>query len=203
MSSYPVTLDIEKPLSYSRTQVAVRLLLLVLLGLLGGSLGWLFLLLYVGLPVVAAVIVSQRGANVLLQQIAPKMIEMLHWILSLYAYFAFLTDVLPLSASPAEVRFSVNPSGTPTAGSALLRILTAVPSAFLFGLLICIGSFLWLWSLLRILFTKQMGEFSYDWMRALLRWQARLLVFMASLIEVYPPFALDLEGKMRPAHGPG
>jgi hypothetical protein len=50
----------------------------------------------------------------------------LHWVVAVSAYMWILTDKLSDS-----VRFDVEPSGTPTPGSALLRILTGIPSAFI------------------------------------------------------------------------
>ena len=35
----------------------------------------------------------------------------------------------------------------------------------------------------------------YNYLRGVLRWQARLLAYMASLVDEYPPFALDMESE--------
>jgi hypothetical protein len=57
--SFPVTLDVERPQKFDRLQVVLRLALLVVVGWIGHPVG----LLWLGLPLVAGVLVSQKGGQ--------------------------------------------------------------------------------------------------------------------------------------------
>jgi hypothetical protein len=53
-------LDVERPPAFERAHVFLRIALLILIGWIGHPLG----LLWLGIPVVAAVLVSQKGGQV-------------------------------------------------------------------------------------------------------------------------------------------
>jgi len=104
--------------------------------------GWIghpFGLLWLGVPVVAAILVSQKGGQPYLDEDGPMVTRVLGWILAVVAYLALLTDRLP-GGGEDPVRFEVERSGSPTAGSALLRILYAVPSLIVLALLVFVGA---------------------------------------------------------------
>src|SRR5262245_32741863 len=122
MGTYPVTFDVAaRPALWSRAQVAIRLLTLLILAILGVRLGWLFVLAYFALPLIAAVVLSRRGATGYFSDTAPGVEQAVAWLLGLFSYMAFLTDDLPRLREPG-VRFEVQRTGEPTVGSALWRI---------------------------------------------------------------------------------
>ncbi len=60
MTSYPVFFGVEQPPRYERAQLALRIVLVALFSLVGVTMGVLFGLLYLGLPLAAAVGLALR-----------------------------------------------------------------------------------------------------------------------------------------------
>jgi hypothetical protein len=50
-----------------------------------------------------------------------------------------------------------------------------------------------------VLVQENYADGLYDFQRGVLRWEARLLAYHSSLIEQYPPFALDTGPESSPA----
>ena len=96
--SFPVTFDVERPPVFQRAHVFLRVALLVVAGWIGHPFG----LLWLSLPVVAAVLVSQKGGQRYLDESGPTVTRVINWILDLVAYLALLTDRLPEAG--AELR---------------------------------------------------------------------------------------------------
>ena len=184
--SYPVALDLERPPAFQRAHVLLRVALLVVIGWIGHPLG----LLWVGIPVVAAILVSQKGGQRYLDENGPTVIRVLNWILDVTAYAALLTDRLP-GPGRHPVRFEVVRSGTPTPTSALLRILYAIPSLLVFAFLMFVGSIVWVVALVSVLVNERYPVGMWRFLRALLRWEACLFAYLASLVDPYPPFTLE------------
>jgi fatty acid desaturase len=149
------------------------------------------LILYLGFPVLAAVLISQKDGARYLTEDGPRVTGWLRAVVAVITYLGILTDRLPGSSEPA-VRFEVEPSGTPTPGSALLRILTAIPSAFILALLMFVSSIIWIIAAIWILIAETYPEPLYSFQRGIVRWTARLLAYLASLVDSYPPFSLDM-----------
>src|SRR5262245_30428034 len=126
----PVTFDIERPPAFQRVHVFLRLALLAVAGWIGHPLG----LLWLGIPVAAAILISRKGGRRYLEEDGPTLTRVLSWFLDLAVYLALLTDRLP-GEGEHPVRFEVERSGSPTVGSALLRILYAVPSVIVLAIL--------------------------------------------------------------------
>jgi len=72
-----------------------------------------------------------------------KVTGVLRWIVAVIAYLALLSDRLP-GRGEGTVRFEVERSGSPTVGSALLRILYAIPSLIVLAILGFVGAIVWL-----------------------------------------------------------
>jgi hypothetical protein len=195
MASYAATLDIAPPQKFNRVHVAIRVLIIVILGLLGGIIGWLYGAVYLGIPVAAAILVSQRGAERYLAEANENITKWLRYLLAFYAYMGLLTDRLPNEEPKETLHFEVATSGSPTAGSALLRIILAIPSGFVLGLLAIVGAILMLYAAIMVLIQETYPEGVYGFLRGILRWEARLLAYMASLVDEYPPFALDTQSE--------
>src|SRR6266498_1828977 len=184
--AFPVTLDVARPPAFQRAHVFLRVALLVVIGWIGHPIG----LLWLGLPVVAAILVSQKGGQRYLDENGPTVTRVLNWILDLVAYLALLTDELPGRAQH-PVRFQVDRSGSPTVGSTLLRVLYAIPSMIVLAILAFVGAIVWLIAVVLILVNESYPDSLWRFLLGLVRWEASLLAYLASLVDCYPPFTLE------------
>jgi len=50
---------------------------------------------------------------------------------------------------------------------------------------------LWIIAAIMVLIQENYPDSIYNFQRGVMRWEARLLVYHASLVDQYPPFALD------------
>jgi hypothetical protein len=191
-TDYPVTFDVVRPERFERTQVFLRILLLIIISIVTGAVGWIFGLVYLALPVLAAILVSNRGRERFIEEDGPRVSGWLRWLVAFYAYLLILTDRFPTERPGEIVRFEVRAGGSPTAGSALLRLIYSIPNAFVFLLLGIVSVAVWLIAAVMVLMRESYPEGLYNFQRGVLRWEARLLGYHASLVEEYPPFALDM-----------
>jgi len=100
--SFPVTCDVERPPSFQRAHVFLRIGVLVVIGWLGHPWG----LLWLGPPLVAAILIAQKGGRRYLDESGPTATRVLNWILDLVAYLALLTDeLLPRIAREGLARY--------------------------------------------------------------------------------------------------
>jgi hypothetical protein len=196
MRDYGVLFDTVQPERFDRAQVFVRVAIIIFFSILAGAFGWVLGLLYLGIPVLAAILISQKGADRYLAESGESMSRWLRYIVAFYAYLTLLTDRFPTGDSMVQeaIRFDINPSGAPTPGNALLRLVLALPSAVVLAILWLIGAVLVLIAGVSILLQETYPAGIYDFLRGLNRWQARLLAYLASLVEDYPPFSLDTGG---------
>lgn len=192
MIDYPVHYEVAHPPRYGRVQLLVRLLVLVVLGWVGLSFTAMFTLAYVLLPIVAAIRLGAVGLDEEeARQDRRRLVNAIHWFAAVCAWLGLTSDRLPL-ARPGEIaRLGVECSGRPTAGSALLRLVTGLPSALVFGLLAAIGVFVWLWGAVSVLLFARVGDGTFGYLVGLQRWIVRLLAYQASLVEAYPPFSFE------------
>jgi hypothetical protein len=79
--SDPVSFDLERPPVFRRVHVVLRVALLVLVSWIGHPFG----ILWLGLPVVAAIFILQRGGQRYLDQDGPKLTGVLGWIVAVLA----------------------------------------------------------------------------------------------------------------------
>lgn len=188
MSQYSVSFDVEHPPAFQRAHVFLRVALLIVLGWIGHPFG----LLWLGVPVVAAILVSQKGGDRYLDEDGPRVARVLGWVVAVIAYLALLTDDLP-GRGESGVRFEVERSGSPTVGSALLRILYAIPSLIVLALLFLVGSIVWLLAVVLVLINERYPESVWRFLCGIVRWEANVLAYLASLTDRYPPFALEAD----------
>lgn len=189
-ADYPVIFNVSKPEKFDRVQLALRLVVAFVLAvfqILSIVLGGLYLVF----PVMAAIFISSKGAEKFLSDDAPRMTGWLRWALAFYAYLALLTDKFPSEKPEQIVTYEVTPGGSPTVGSALLRIIFAIPSAIVLALLSIIAGILWIVAAIMILIQEDYPEGIYNFNLGVMRWEARLLAYLSSLVDPYPPFALD------------
>jgi len=194
---YPVQLDVTSPLRFDRVQLALRVVVSIALGCLGVTAGWLSWLLFLALPVFAAIGVSTRGSRAYLDELGPRLWRVLYWLLAFSAYMLLLTDRFP-TGEPTGVRVEIRIDGQPTPGSALLRLITSIPSGFVLGLLGIVSWVLVIAGAVMILIECRVPSSILGFQRGILRWQARLLAYHASLVEEYPPFSFEEAHPQRP-----
>jgi hypothetical protein len=169
-----------------RVQVVVRLVLMVALGALGySSLYWV---LYLALPAIAALLVSSKGPERYLAEDAPRIIRGLTWLAAAYAYLWMLTDAVPTGKSSGDVELEVETGGTPTARSALLRLVYSFPALILLALLSMLGTLLGLVGAICILVSRRLPHAIFSFLSLTLRYQFRLAAYHLSLVDRYPSF---------------
>ncbi len=190
-AAYPVTFDIARPEKFERPHIFIRILVMVILSILAGAIGWILGLVYLVFPVLAAIFVSQKGSEKYLEEDGPRMTGWLRWVLALYAYLGLLTDRFPTEKPEEIVRFEVKTGGAPTMGSALLRLIYSIPSAVVLGLLGIVSAVILVIAAVMVLIQENYPDGLYNFQRGVLRWEARLLGYHASLVDQYPPFAVD------------
>ena len=188
----PVEFDVVSvPPRFERAQVVLRLVLMLVLAHIGTTLGSLFWLLYLVLPVAAAVLVSQHGAARYVAEDSSRVVRLLQWAIAVYAYLLLLTDRFPTSASDPAVRFEVRPEGEPTAGSALWRLVTTLPMAIALALLGIVSTICWFFANVLVLVHGEYPRAFYDYQVGVVRWLARLWAYHASLVQTYPPVSFE------------
>ncbi len=192
MAEYPVIFDITRPEKFERPQVFLRIIIVIIISIVTSAVGWIFGLVYLILPVLAAILISNRGTERFIEEDGPRVSGWLRWLVAFYAYLIILTDRFPTERPEEIVRFEVRAGGSPTVGSALLRLIYSIPNAFVFLLLGIVSVAVWLIAAVMVLMRESYPEGLYNFQRGVLRWEARLLGYHASLVEEYPPFALDM-----------
>ena len=201
--AYPVRLDIVGPDRYSRAQLALRVVLFVLIGMVGCSLGALFLVLYLALPAFAAIALSNGSSERFQEVEAPRIVRFLRWIIAIYAYFALVTDQFPTSEPDGNIHLAIQPGGHPTISSALLRVFYGLPSVLVLAILLWLAAIAWLFAFLLVLIRGRYGRGLYEFQTGILRWMARLLAYQASIVQPYPPFSLGEAALPPPVHASG
>jgi hypothetical protein len=188
MRPYPIQLEVSSPRRFDRIQLLIRIAVSMFLGWLGITLGWLTCALFFAVPLVAAAMISTRGADLYLRDTAPRLWRAFRWLFAFGAYMLLITDRIPVDES-TPVTSDLRTSGHPSVGSALLRLVTSIPSAFVLGFLGIVACILWLVAAASILIGRTVPTSILDFQTGFLRWHARLLAYHASFVEEYPPFS--------------
>jgi hypothetical protein len=190
-ADYPVVFDTVRPERFDRPQVFLRLVVLLIFSAVG-SVGSL---LYLGIPVLAGIMISGKGGQRFMEEDAPRVAGWLHWIVAVAAYISFLSDRFPTERPETAARLDVTPSGIPTVGTAVLRIITSIPSVLVLLVLGFVATFVWVIAAIWILVLRTYPDLLYGYQRAVVRWGARLLAYHASIVDRYPPFAIDTKAE--------
>lgn len=198
-ADYPVTFDIARQEKFERPHVFLRVLIAIIFSILAGAIGWIFGLVYLVFPVISAILISQKDGQKFIEEDSSRVTRWLRWVLAIHAYLGILTDRFPTEKPEEVVRYEVQPGGTPTAGSALLRLIYSIPSALVLALIGIVSAIIWLIAAVMVLIQESYPEGMFNFQRGVLRWEARLLAYHASLVEQYPPFALDTGPETAPA----
>jgi hypothetical protein len=189
-----VTFDIQQQPTYDRIHVVIRLVILIIVGVVFQfvkPLSALSGLFYLGVPVVAAILIAQKGAATYLAERENNIAKWLRWLFALSAYLSLLTDRLPNQEPKETIRFDVTPTGEPSAGSVLLRIILAIPHAIVLGILGIVATILIVVAAIIVLIQEKYPEGIFSFLRGYARWNARVYGYMAGFAQDYPPFAFD------------
>jgi len=191
-TEYPVHYSVERPRHFTRLQLLIRVVAFCALGVVGLSFGAVFMFAYLALPVFAA---SRLAANhrpdAYVDRDGPRVIAALRWFAAVSAWAGLVAEHLP-ARSPAEtVTLEAETRTPPTAGSAIWRVVSGLPSAVVLAVLCWFGIFVWLWAALSILVVQRVGPGAFEYLVGLQRWSIRLLAYQASLTDEYPPFSFS------------
>jgi hypothetical protein len=199
MNLHPVHFDVVPPERFARVQLLVRLVAALALGMLGLSLGAVFLAAYLGLAVWAAVrVASLGGAARYLGEDGPRVLRALRWLGVVFAWMGLTAERLPARAPEEVVTLTIDAAAPrPTPGAAILRVFTGLPSLIVLALLGMVGGLVWLWAAVTILVEERVGAGAFRFLVGLERWALRLLAYQACLVDEYPPFSFADEP---PAH---
>jgi hypothetical protein len=200
-AQYPVIFEAKRPERFQRRHVLLRIAMVLVLSLML-AFSWFVVLVYLTVPVVAAAFVS-RDKGRYLEQSGELMRRFSHWLVAFDAYITYLTDRLPLEDPEDVVRYEVRMSGTPTPGSALLRLVYSIPHGLVLLVLgFVIAPVTWVAAAVFILLTGSYPDALYRFHTGVVRWTARLLAYHASLTDEYPPFALSDDPRRPEPHLP-
>jgi len=196
--AYPATFDVQRPTEFDKAHVVLRIVLIIVVSVfLESVLGALYLLV----PVLAAIMISQKGAEKYLSDAQDGPTKWLRYLMGFFSYVALATDKLPLEKPEEVIEFDVQTTGTPTVGSALLRIILAIPHAIVLAILGIVFVIVWVIAAISILLNESYPEWAFSFIRGYLRWTARLYAYLASLVDEYPPFSFENGGVPTPAPG--
>ncbi len=188
MVNHPVQLQVEHPRETERIHVVTRLAFLLAFAALGCSA--VYWALYLALPAAVAVVLIRKGGERYLAEDAPRIVRVLRWLASAYAYLWLLTDVLP-TADGSPVDLKIEASGKPTATSALLRLLFSLPALVMLAVLSAASGILWVVGAVFILIRKRLPGVIADVLALTLRFQFQLVAYHLSLVERYPSLRAD------------
>jgi len=193
-----VQVEIRSPARHERVQLLLRLVLSVVLGWVGITGGWLTCVLYGALPLVAAIAISSTGGERYAVEVGPRLWRVLSWLVELSAFMLMLTDRFPTGADDA-VRIELRGACRPTIGTALARLATSIPSGLVLAVLGIVSAVLWVIGAAIVVLGGTLPDGLLGFQRGIVRWQARLLAYHASLTDEYPPFTLDTGDEHRGA----
>jgi len=197
-STYPVTLDVERPARFERVQVLFRLLILALLGVLHQTLGGLFCALYLLLPVVAAIAIGRKGTAGVRGEGVRGFVGAFDWLVGFYAYLLFVTDSFPGRADDRASHLWLQPTGSPSVGRALARLATSLPHAIVLAVLGVASALVAFVVAVSVLATERCPEPLHAFQRDVVAWMARFFAYHASLVEEYPPFSFGSATHVHP-----
>jgi hypothetical protein len=192
-----IQIDLTPPARLSRAHLLVRLLIAGATGGIAHAIGWPGGVLYLGLPALAAVLIAQHGPARFIGTDGPRILRVLGWLLAFCAYMMVLTDEFPLET--ARVRYEDEPNGSPTVKTAVLRIFASLPIALVLGLLGFIAAVLAVFAMIGVLVAGRYPRSWFEFQTGMLRVQARLLAYHASLTDGYPTLTFHGTGGGMPA----
>jgi hypothetical protein len=190
ISSYPAALEAGFPHRYERVQVLFRLMLIVAIGVLHRTVGSVFGVLYLLLPIFAAMSISKNGGIGLRRDDTRRFTAVIDWAVSFYAYFLFVIDTFPFRKEDRGAWLSVQVDGSPRVGSAVARLLTTLPHAIVLFVLGFASGIVSVVIAISVLTTGKCPDGLHTFQRDVVAYIGRVLAYHASLVDIYPPFGL-------------
>lgn len=193
--AYPVSFSVTPPERSNKLQarLAVTFLAIVLVfGHIADFNGWLSIAFFgtiFATPLLAAMLIWQKGGEQYLAEAEQGPIVWLRHIMGFFSWISFASGKFPAPRDIVDLK--VQPSGTPTVGSALLRIILVIPLVILLVFVGILFVTCWIIAAVSILVKGTYPEWAAIIIRRYLRATARVLVYAASLVDEYPPFPLD------------
>jgi hypothetical protein len=194
LANHPVHVEVTSPARFDRLQLLLRLGVAVVLAWIGITAGALVAFLFLALPVIAALALTDPDRARFSRDVEPREWRVLRWLLRFCAYMMLLVDRFPVDETDDDASVTLTYTGEPTCGSALARLATSIPSGFVLAMLWMVGGVLWWIAAASVLFTECVPQWILAYQRGVLRWNARLVAYHASLVAEYPPFLLETEG---------
>jgi hypothetical protein len=190
-------MEVQRPTRMRRAHVLLRLVILLLVG----SACWssLYWLLYLGLPVIAALLVWPEK-DAYLGGDAVSIARLLRWVAAAYAYLALLTDAFPTSEAEGPVTLEIQRSGAPTVASALSRIVTSIPALLVLAVVTMVAGLVWVAGAVAILVYGQLPDPIAGFLSMALQYRMRFLAYHLSLVETYPSL-VDVPAQVPRSHG--
>lgn len=188
---YPVHYHVDRPDQFDRLQLLIRVVAFCALGMIGLSFGMVMMFGFVALPAFAAIRLTTRSQADYVQRDGLRIANGLRWFAAISAWAGLITDRLPHETPSETLRVDLTPTAHPTPTTAIVRVLTGIPSAFVLALLGCLGVVVWVWAALSILFVRRVGPGAFAYLVGLQRWSIRLLAYQAALVDDYPPFTFE------------
>lgn len=188
-AAYPATLDIPVREQVPRDQAVIHTVIaIVFYWLVGGILG---LLAYIVAPIVIAVRVSSKGGEKFIQEDGAEFARYGKLFMAIYAYVYFLTDESPEKAIESNVKVDFQPSGSPTWLHALFTQILLIPHGLVLGILGLAFIVIMPWTIIVSLVNEQYPKQFFEFVLKYMRWQTRVVAYLFSLTQEYPPFAWD------------
>jgi hypothetical protein len=195
--SLQISIDVASDTRFARSQVALRVAIVLGLALLGAPVAWGFGALYLLLPVIAAIVVSSRGPSGYAETEGQRVLELLRWWTAFVGYLLFLGDRFPLQRADYEHVRIFTTGGSTTVGVALARLLTSLPVALVLAPLWWLAGVLVVFAAVSVLLMERVPDFALRYFSFVTTLQARLLVYHAALTDRYP---FDQQNGARTAH---
>src|SRR3989304_1543148 len=189
-AAYPVPFNMAPPERMQRPHVAIRILVIIVLGFILSIASFLGIF-YLGIPIAAAILVSQKGPERFVQENGPTFVKWGRYLVAAFAYMLFMTDRLPNENPEQTIDLQATPEGTPSVGSALLRIIYVIPHGFVLGIIGIAFIVVIPVAAISILINENVPEWAFNFTRGDLRWATRGLAYYASLTDKYPPFSFN------------
>ncbi len=144
-------------------------------------------------PVVSAVLVAQRGGDEFHAGFGENYRKLVAFLVGIQAYLFLGTDQFPSWGEDGEVRYAYQASGTPTVGSALLRIIMVIPHAIALWVVGIVAFFGWIVGAVTVLASESVADGIWRFLMGMVAWEGRVLTYFLSMVEEYPPFSLSID----------
>ena len=186
--SYPVSLSVKRQWEFSRLHLVMRLI--AAFGLYVVALPLMGVLFLLG-PIITAVLAQRVGGDQFHARFHANYLTALQFLVSLNTYLLVATDAFPDWGVEGPAKVKVVPSGSPTAGSALVRIITVIPHIVALVVLGAIAIVASLLAMNAVLIDKTVPDFVWRFQVGFATWYARTFAYLYSMVEEYPPFGFE------------